>query len=62
MADAGGAVRPTRVRCPQPGLERDLDVFEVLARHHDSTQGVWTKVPTPGTVRVGDEVRVASGL
>jgi uncharacterized protein YcbX len=48
--------RCTMVTRPQPGLERDLDVFKVLARHHGSTFGVWTAVLTPGVVRVGDEV------
>ena len=41
---------------PQPGLDRDLDVFKTLARHHGATFGVWTTVQTPGIVRVGDEV------
>jgi uncharacterized protein YcbX len=57
------AVRPavpcercTMVTRPQPGLDRDLDVFKVLARNHGSTFGVWTTVQTPGAVRVGDEV------
>ena len=57
------AVRPavpcercTMVTRPQPGLDRDLDVFKALARHHGATFGVWTGVRTPGVVRVGDEV------
>jgi uncharacterized protein len=57
------AVRPavpcerwTMVTRPQPGLDRDLDVFKTLARHHGATFGVWTAVQTPGLVRVGDEV------
>ena len=48
--------RCTMVTRPQPGLDRDLDVFKVLARHHGATFGVWTNVQTPGVVRVGDEV------
>lgn len=48
--------RCTMVTRPQPGLDRDLDVFKALARHHDATFGVWTTVQTPGVVRVGDEV------
>ncbi|HEY7134801.1 MAG TPA: MOSC N-terminal beta barrel domain-containing protein [Acidimicrobiia bacterium] len=48
--------RCTMVTRPQPGLDRDLDVFKVLARHHRATFGVWTAVQTPGVVRVGDEV------
>jgi len=41
---------------PQPGLDRDLEVFKALARHHGATFGVWTNVRTPGVLRVGDEV------
>jgi uncharacterized protein YcbX len=51
--------RCTMVTRPQPDLDRDLDIFKVLARHHGSTLGVWTAVQTPGAVRVGDDVRVA---
>jgi hypothetical protein len=43
---------------PQPGLDRDLDVFKSLARHHGATFGVWTAVQTPGLMRVGDEITV----
>jgi uncharacterized protein YcbX len=50
--------RCTMVTRPQPGLDRDLEVFKTLARHHGSTFGVWTAVLTPGVVRVGDEVTV----
>jgi uncharacterized protein YcbX len=50
--------RCTMVTRQQPGLDRDLDVFKVLARHHDATFGVWTNVHMPGVVRVGDEVTV----
>jgi MOSC domain-containing protein len=52
--------RCTMVTRPQPGLERDLDVFRTLARHHGATFGVWTAVQTPGVVRVGDEVTLTS--
>jgi uncharacterized protein YcbX len=48
--------RCTMVTRPQPGLDRDLDVFKVLARHHAKTFGAWTMVQTPGAVRVGDAV------
>jgi uncharacterized protein YcbX len=51
--------RCTMVTRPQPGLDRDVDVFRTLARHHNATFGVWTAVQTPGVVRVGDEVVVA---
>jgi hypothetical protein len=41
---------------PQPGLDRDLDIFKTLSRHHGATFGVWAAVQTPGVVRVGDQV------
>lgn len=51
--------RCTMVTRPQPDLDRDLDVFKVLKRHHGATLGVWTDVVAPGVVRVGDEVTLA---
>ena len=48
--------RCTMVTRPQPELERDLDIYKTLARHHDGHFGVWTTVDTPGTVRVGDPI------
>jgi uncharacterized protein YcbX len=53
-----GCARCTMVTRPQPGLERDLDVFKTLARHHEATFGAWAAVETPGAIRVGDEVSV----
>jgi uncharacterized protein YcbX len=53
---AVSCVRCTMVTRPQPGLDRDLDIFKALARHHGATFGVWTSVQTPGVVRIGDEV------
>jgi uncharacterized protein YcbX len=50
--------RCTMVTRPQPGLDRDLDVFKTLARHHGATFGVWTSVQASGVVRVGDEVKL----
>ena len=50
--------RCTMVTRPQPGLDRDLDVYKVLARHHGGTFGVWATVRTPGTIRAGDPVEV----
>jgi uncharacterized protein len=52
-------VRCTMVTRPQPGLERDLDVFRTLARGHDACFGVWTRVVAPGVVRAGDAVTLA---
>jgi hypothetical protein len=44
---------------PQPGLDRDVDVFKTLARYHGATFGVWATVQTPGVVHVGDQVTIA---
>ena len=43
---------------PQPALDRDLDIYKTVARHHGGTFGVWTGVQAPGPVRVGDPVSV----
>lgn len=51
-------VRCTMVTRPQPGLDRDLDVYRTLAHHHGGTFGVWTEVTRPGTIAVGDPVEV----
>ena len=53
-----GCVRCTMVTRPQPGLERDLDIYRTVARHHGGTFGVWATVQTPGTISVGDAVEV----
>jgi uncharacterized protein len=51
--------RCTMVTRPQPGgIERDLDTFRTLSRHHDGKFGVWSSVATTGVIRVGDDVRV----
>jgi hypothetical protein len=57
--------RCTMVTRPQPGLDRDLDVFKTLARHHGATFGVWTAVQTPGARacrRRGDTQRLTVGV
>lgn len=51
-------VRCTMVTRPQPGLERDLEIYKTIARHHSGTLGVWATVDTPGTVQVGDPVEI----
>ncbi len=51
-------VRCTMVTRPQPGLDRDLDVYKTLARHHGGNFGAWTTVESGGVVRVGDDVRI----
>lgn len=43
---------------PQPSLDRDLNIFKVLARNHGGTLGVWSTVAAPGTISVGDVVQV----
>lgn len=52
------ASRCTMITRPQPGLARDLDMFRTLAKQHGATFGMWAGVKSPGTVRVGDTVRV----
>lgn len=66
MLQAGGAtiaprepcVRCTMVTRPQPGIERDLDIYKTLSRQHGGTFGAWTRVHAPGRVHVGDAVVV----
>ena len=55
-------IRCTMVTRAQPGLERDLEIYKSLARSHAGTLGVWATVQTPGSVSVGDPVRVLSTL
>jgi uncharacterized protein YcbX len=50
--------RCTMVTRPQPGLDKDLDIFRTLNREHGATFGLWATVTTPGTIRAGDEVEV----
>jgi uncharacterized protein YcbX len=52
-------VRCTMVTRPQPGIERDVDIYKTISRHHNGTFGVWTAVVTPGRVGVGDTVAIA---
>jgi uncharacterized protein YcbX len=51
-------IRCTMVTRPQPQLDRDLDIYKTLARHHGGNLGVWSTVDTPGILRVGDPVDV----
>jgi uncharacterized protein len=44
---------------PQPGLDRDLEIYKVLAKHPGGTFGVWSAVAAPGIISVGDAVKVA---
>lgn len=44
---------------PQPGgIERDLDVLRTINAERNACLGVGTLVVTPGSVKVGDELRV----
>ncbi len=59
VVPAQGCIRCTMVTRAQPALERDLDIYKTLARHHGGTFGVWTQVTTPGDIHVNDSVTVA---
>ncbi len=50
--------RCTIITRPQPGLERDLDIYRSLARDHSATFGVWSGVTVTGPIKVGDPVEV----
>ena len=58
LAPARRASRCTMVTRPQPGIERDLDIFRTLAAAHGADCGVWAEVFTAGTVEIGDSVFV----
>ena len=65
IGDVAIAVRVPCERCtmvtrPQRGLDRDLDVYRTLARHHHATFGMWSEVEATGTIAVGDDVEVSS--
>lgn len=52
------ASRCTMVTRPQPGLERDLDIYRTLAKAHDGNLGMWATVHTTGTLRLGDPAAI----
>lgn len=58
LSAARKASRCTMVTRPQPGLERDVDIFRTLAAVHGADFGVWASVSAPGAVRIGDPVSV----
>ncbi|KAA1428785.1 MOSC domain-containing protein [Nocardioides antri] len=60
LAPVEPCVRCTMVTRPQDGLDADPGVFRTLARHHRGHFGVWSRVTTPGTISVGDQVSVAT--
>jgi uncharacterized protein YcbX len=51
--------RCTMVTRPQPGLDPDLEIYKLLARHHGGTLGVWSAVVAPGVISVGDAAQIA---
>jgi uncharacterized protein YcbX len=54
-----GCTRCVMTTRPQPeGLARELDILRHSIRFHDNTVGLRAWVVKPGTVRVGDEVRL----
>ena len=61
VGEVGSDVFMPTVRCAmptraQPGLDRDKQVLQVLATHHQSNLGVYCSVTRDGTIRVGDPV------
>jgi len=50
--------RCTMVTRPQPDLDRDLDIFRTLARHHNAKFGVWSRIVMPASINVGDAVTI----
>jgi uncharacterized protein YcbX len=62
------AVDSPTVRCAmplraQPGLERQVELFEAMSELNEAYPnhlGVYCSVVSPGTVRVGDSVEVSS--
>jgi uncharacterized protein YcbX len=52
--------RCTMVTRAQPGLDRDVDIYRAINRHHAGTLGMWTEVRMPGRITAGDIVELAS--
>jgi uncharacterized protein YcbX len=52
------AIRCVMTTHPQPDLPRDMSVLRTAAQHHDAYVGVFASVGSPGTIRVGDPVRL----
>jgi uncharacterized protein YcbX len=59
LTAARRASRCTMVTRPQPGIEKDVDIFRTLAVEHGADFGVWATVSTPGPVQVGDLISVS---
>ncbi len=51
--------RCTIVTRAQPGLQRDVEIFKTLAKHHASFLGVWGTVSRPGAIAIGERVMPA---
>ena len=60
LTPARRASRCTMVTRPQPGIERDLDIFRTLAAVHGADFGVWANVTNHGNVQIGDSVACGS--
>jgi uncharacterized protein len=59
IAIEGGCVRCVMTTRSQPdGLHRELDILRHVASAHDTVVGMLARVVVPGTVRVGDDVRL----
>ena len=58
LTPARRASRCTMVTRPQPGIDRDLDIFRTLAAVHGADFGVWAEVSAGGTVEIGDPLSV----
>jgi uncharacterized protein YcbX len=53
-------IRCAMITRAQPGLAKDADIARSLQQEHGLNLGLYCAIGTPGTVAVGDEVRVAA--
>ena len=51
-------IRCTMVNRPQPGLDRDVNIYKTLSRTHGGEAGMWTLVTVPGSISEGDAVEI----
>lgn len=61
LAPIEPCVRCTMVTRAQPGLEKDVEVFRTLARHHRGHFGVWSDVLTAGKLSIRDRAELEDG-
>jgi uncharacterized protein len=68
MLEVGSSVKIVKLeralRCVmtthrQSELARDLRILRAAAQHHNAKVGLFAAIGAPGTVRIGDPVRVA---